>query len=112
MLKYKITPLIEQTAKDLDLPLYIVEAAVKAQFKAVADNYVNMTHVGVRLEDLGKFYFKHIYYFKVLPKVIRRYREGKLSSEVLKKFVALRPVVTSYWVNRKYKQRFGSWHWK
>lgn len=112
MLKYKITPLIEQTARDLKLPKHIVEAAIKAQFMAIVDNYVHMTHIGVRLEDLGKFYFKHTYYYKVFPKMVERYRRGGLSKDIMSKFAALRPLVSAYWLSKKYKKRFGSWHWK
>lgn len=62
MLRYKITPLIERTAKDLDFPLDLVKAVITHEFQTIQDNITNPQHIGIRLEDFGKFYFKLKFY--------------------------------------------------
>lgn len=58
MLKYKLSPLIQKTAKDLKHSPALVEAVINHQFdfirKQVLDPDPNV--IGLRLEDLGKFY--------------------------------------------------------
>jgi hypothetical protein len=110
MLKYKIYPLIEQTAKDLNMDPGIVKAVIMHEFKVIQQNVISPSFLGIRMEDFGKFYFKHKQYVEVFPEIKRKYRLGKFTPEVLSKYLSLRAAVSAYRQHRKYKVRFGSWH--
>lgn len=112
MLKYKILPLINETARDLDMDPAIVKDIIDHEFKTIQANIIDPKVVGIRLEDFGKFYYKFSWYKRIFPSMAERYRKGTLTKEVLQKYLSIRTLVTNYHLSRKYKTRFGSWHWK
>lgn len=112
MLKYKIHPLIHKTAADLDMSLDVVSSVVLHEFETIKNNIVNPTHLGYRLEDLGKFFFKRNQYYSSAFRLLVRYRKGTVNKELLQKFIRMRHLVNEYYFLQKYKRRFGSWHWK
>lgn len=110
-----IHKLIKQTAKDLNLDPVLTEKVVMSQFLFVKNSFANPSTPLIRLEDLGKF--------TVTPGVLRaffRLTKGKIqedpSSPTLQKAIRdiarMRYISQVYYLSRKFKLRFGSWHYK
>lgn len=114
MLKSKLPPLYQKTATDLNYPLALVEAVILHEFATIKEQVMSPSPLvmGIRMEDLGKFYWKWDYYMAGFRTLRNPYRKGRINIEILQKYISLRPYVSAFAINRKFKRRFGTWHWK
>lgn len=85
-----------------------------SQFKFVANFFHTPSTPLLRLEDLGSFQtspnvWKHLFY--ITKRAYRRTHNPTLYT-LLRKVATLRAKVTALHQMKKFKKRFGSWHWK
>ena len=113
MLLSPVDPLINKTASALDIPKEVVKKVISHQFKEVADNYKYWKYVGFRFEGLGSLYVSPGAYKKIIQDLLIRSRKDPQSKyrEALFNAFKLRHQVKSFHESKKYKKRFGSWHY-
>ena len=115
MLKKKIQPIVKQTADTLSYPEEVVAHLINYSFARLKEEMsTSPKHAKIRVYHLGSF--------EVLKPALRSeilYTIGKLrltrTQELIDKLnslLQLRHKAYAYAKSRKFKQRFGTWHYK
>lgn len=115
MIKKRILPIIKQTAETLGYPEDVVEHLVMYSFARLKEEIAsNLTHPKIRLFHFGSFEVSQPALISEIKHLIKKIRLSRHPDDVarLRKLLKLRHKAYDYSKSRKFKQRFGSWHYK
>ena len=115
MIKRKINPLIKETAKTLNYPEAVVNHLVMYSFAHLKEEMTTESrYPKIRLFHLGSFEVNRNALRTEIQHTITKIRLSRTPELVskLNRLLQLRHKVYAYTKSRKFKERFGSWHYK
>lgn len=114
MYYYSIDQIITKTANTLSIPEHKVRQVLKHTFRTLRKEFYRPSSPAYFLEDFGNFTITPHRLRTSFNKVLLLYRKDNAPSllERLHSYASIRSKVSAYFQSRKYKKRFGSWHWK
>lgn len=114
MKKQRVTELLPQVAQLTSYPLEVVEEVVQAHYDALKEFLNAPTHAAIHFDYFGKLYTKPAAVRLRVLAAIKEYRlqPSDKAKERITQLYSLYRMSKEYELSRKYKVRFGSWHYK
>lgn len=110
-----VQKIIQQTALELNRPLKEVELVVMSQFLFIKNQFHTPYYPVIRLENLGMFIIPTDYTrtaFRYVRKRLANHPDSVSYNKALRDIINIRYPAQAYYLSRKFKLRYGSWHYK
>lgn len=114
----KVTPILQQTSSTLNIDPATVDKVMDHHFSSLKAFLAHPTHGAYRLPYFGIFFVKPSWFYQALPKMIKKIRttanpayKALLLKDLSYLFIN-RHKLLLYAYSRKFKEIYGSWHFK
>ena len=114
MRKERVHKLIPEVSRVTGFKEEVIKEVIQAHYDALQEFLNNPTHAAIHFDFFGKFYTKPSQVKLRINRLVKEYRlePTQAKKDEISSMYSIYRKAHEYEQSRKYKKRFGSWHYK